>query len=408
MDIAFKMIEIFNGNGVVFEREDRKESNKAVIIIDDEWDGAKLSFDQALNHPRPDKKAMAAIKSALQEIDSVKKIAFLTLPEKKGDIDNWYAFFGNWVKELNCTRFFILVDIFYGPPELENNVGEDLLEYLVEKYNDYKIAFFSKAGFAAKGVHKERKIFEKSQVTGYFHKTKQLSTQILEWIEEYIDPVKKLSKELIRGCQVGDNKDGHPTRIEQIPNDMVCYETLVETEKPLENFKALYYPKDFRGIDADLFSSILKNVGIKNNWKTKPTERFFLPTKPGMIFFICLVDFLQHMNKSEIVLDTLQEEKGKHEIIISLELNDPERFKEGIFTGGGKGIEKYRNLLGCKKNIIQESLSQEEKATIQTDNWYPAPMENGKCGNSSIYKCLLNGRIDGNQLIISWRATKPS
>lgn len=222
--------------------------------------------------------------------------------------------------------------------------------------------------------------------------------------KKFINPVEKLSKELIRGCQI---EGGHPASIEQIPNDMVCYENLLKTTAPKENFKALFYQKDSRQIDPDLFSSILTNVGIKNNWETKPSESFYLPTRPGMIFFICLVDFLQEITKSEIILDTPSNEKGKLEIKISLELNDPERFKEGIFTGGGTGIGKYRNLLGCKKDIIPTYMSMEEEDSIQIENWYPAPMKNGKCGNSSIYKRLLNGRVDGNRLIISWTVTKP-
>lgn len=236
---------------------------------------------------------------------------------------------------------------------------------------------------------------------------KFLTNAIGEFLKKFQNPVEKLRKELIRGCQVGDLKNGHPNRIDQIPNDMVCYEKLVSIGNDVENFKALYYQEDSRKIDANSFCCILKYAGIQINWKNKPSKKFFLPTRPGMIFLICLVDFLQHMNKSEIVLDTLQKEKGEPEIIISLELNDPERFKHAIFTGGGDCIKIYRNLLGCKKNIIVESMSQEERHTINTDKWYPAPMENGKCGNSDIYKCLLNGRVEGNRLIISWISEKP-
>ncbi|MCU0289374.1 MAG: hypothetical protein MUF15_23630 [Acidobacteria bacterium] len=245
----------------------------------------------------------------------------------------------------------------------------------------------------------ERDNFEKT-IIGF------ITNAVDNFEKKFSDPVEKLSKELIKGCQVND---GHPNSLEEIPKDMVCYEDLMKTESPEENFKALFYWKDSRKIEPDLFSSILKNERIQNNWKNKPTDGFFLPSKPGMIFLICLVDFFKEMHKFEIVLNTLIKENGKPIIEISFELKDPDRFREGIFTGGGTAIEKYRNLLGCKKDIILENfMSKDDKEAIQTDKWYPAPMKSGKCGNSEIYKRLLNGRIEGNRLIISWLTTKPS
>lgn len=185
MDNDFKMSEIFNGDGVIFERKNSEESNKAVIIIDDEWEGAQLSFEQAISHPRPTTKTMAAIKSALHEIDSVKKIVFLTLPEKKGDIAHWDDFFGNYVNELNCKWVYILVDIYFGGAFTEDEkVGVDLMKYLEKKYKGFKLAFLSIAGFAGRGEYEGKKIFEKGQVTGFYQQTRQLLPSILEWLEE--------------------------------------------------------------------------------------------------------------------------------------------------------------------------------------------------------------------------------
>lgn len=268
MSTNFKMIDIFNGKGVVFEKENGEESNKAVIIIDDEWKGGKENFE-FIAIPMPVKKALAAIKIGLLDLKSIKKIAFLTLPENKEKINEWDQFFRNWIEELNCERIYILVDYFYEikrSPAVDVgrnlskylDVGKYLIEYLEENYKNYKIAIITQGGIPGEVV-KGRILFLKADITIHFMKKKELLPSILEWLEENKHPLDILWDRTKDWFSINDS----PNNIKLIENNPAWVNRLHTFSKNCWEKRDLnenYKSNINKALDIDIPEEWFKNV----------------------------------------------------------------------------------------------------------------------------------------------------
>jgi hypothetical protein len=80
-----------------------------------------------------------------------------------------------------------------------------------------------------------------------------------------------------------------------------------------------------------------------------------------MLFIICVVEFCEEMGIDKIELTATEPGGQRTRIIMKIPLKDPLRFKYGTMTGGGKGLELFRDLLACKSETLLNQASKEQR-----------------------------------------------
>ena len=172
-------------------------------------------------------------------------------------------------------------------------------------------------------------------------------------------------KDALLIASLSPNK-GHPHSSEALTDtDIFCY---AELKQSISSYKALYHVLDNcksemflknyqdcikngrSSIKVSIFNKILERVGIQIEIN-EDLEQFQLPIRMGMLFIICLVDFLNDVNERKLILS---QDASKKQAILRIQMSKDvgksvRIFQAAFNTGiGGESVKKFRNLLACR------------------------------------------------------------
>ena len=238
---------------------------------------------------------------------------------------------------------------------------------------------------------------------------KVVLTALTKWVELQYPPitVRDLVKELVRAQFAGELPDpGHPHTPEQIPEDILLSSDL---RSHLSSYSALYYIAEAernagykpgyerRPIKTAIFCRLLDRAKIKVTSEKVTSElgdetQFQLPIPPGMLFIICLINFLEKMKISEVTLK--QRNEGDLSFVgLQMSLDAPFRFYSGMMTGGSTGVKAFQSLLACRASGIFDGFTEDvskDQLEIIKRTWPPQSLSGG---TTPIYAPILKWEV---------------